>query len=65
MGLALLAMGGAALTAGRATAAGLEVGGKVPDVALTGTDGKTHRLTEEVGKRWLVLAWLPKAFTPG
>ncbi|HEY3997503.1 MAG TPA: hypothetical protein VGO93_01465 [Candidatus Xenobia bacterium] len=36
-----------------------------PDVALPGTDGKTHTMRENIGKSWTVVAWYPKAFTSG
>ncbi len=46
-------------------AAALEVGAPAPAFALQGSDGKLHRLADHVGKRGVVLAWFPKAFTPG
>ena len=55
----------ALLTAGAALAGDLAVGAKAPDFALTGSDGREHRLAEYVGKQGVVLAWFPKAFTPG
>ena len=42
-----------------------EVGQPAPDFSLPGTDGKTHTLAEHRGKRAVVLAWFPKAFTKG
>ena len=50
-----------------ATAAAAEpkVGEKAPDFTLAGSDGKTYALADFVGKRGVVLAWFPKAFTPG
>ena len=50
-----------------ATAAGadsLAVGEPAPAFALTGSDGRVHRLADHRG-RWVVLAWFPKAFTGG
>jgi peroxiredoxin Q/BCP len=41
------------------------VGGRAPEFSLAGSDGKTHTLSEEKGKRAIVLAWFPKAFTGG
>ncbi len=41
------------------------MGAKAPDFALSGSDGREHRLAEYVGKQGVVLAWFPKAFTPG
>jgi peroxiredoxin Q/BCP len=55
----------ALLTAGSAQAAGLRVGDKAPDFALAGSDGREHQLADYVGKQRVVLAWFPKAFTPG
>lgn len=48
-----------------AAAHALEVGQKAPDFALQGSDGKTYRLADFTGKQGFVLAWFPKAFTPG
>lgn len=54
------------LFAGTARAAEpLEPGAKAPDFTLRGSDGETYRLAQFVGKRGVVLAWFPKAFTPG
>jgi peroxiredoxin Q/BCP len=44
---------------------GLAVGGTAPDFALQGSDGKVHRLSDSRGKRAVVVAWFPKAFTGG
>ena len=43
----------------------LEVGEPAPGFSLLGSDGRTHRLEEYAGKQGVVLAWFPKAFTPG
>jgi peroxiredoxin Q/BCP len=40
-------------------------GSQAPGFALQGSDGRQHRLADHVGKRGVVLAWFPKAFTPG
>jgi peroxiredoxin Q/BCP len=50
---------------GTATAAELKLGDMAPDFALIGSDGKTYRLSDYRGKQAVVLAWFPKAFTPG
>ncbi len=42
----------------------LKPGDMAPDFALSGSDGRTHRLKELAG-RPVVLAWFPKAFTGG
>src|SRR5262245_38343632 len=56
-----------ALLAGAAGARAEELapGAKAPDFALQGSDGRTYRLAEFKGKQAVVLAWFPKAFTPG
>jgi peroxiredoxin Q/BCP len=61
LGAALAAL----LVARAAAAADLAVGAKAPDFALAGNDGATHRLADHAGREAVVLAWFPKAFTPG
>jgi peroxiredoxin Q/BCP len=46
-------------------AAELKVGDMAPDFTLQASDGKTYRLADFKGKRAVVLAWFPKAFTSG
>ncbi len=48
-----------------APAAALEPGEMAPAFSLPGSDGRTHALSDSVGKQGVVLAWFPKAFTPG
>ena len=36
-----------------------------PNFTLPGSDGKTYTLSSYRGKQAVVLAWFPKAFTPG
>ena len=48
-----------------AGAADLEVGQKALDFTLHGAGGARYTLAEHVGKRGVVLAWFPKAFTAG
>jgi peroxiredoxin Q/BCP len=43
----------------------LQVGDPAPDFELLGSDGKTYRLADYRGRQAVVLAWFPKAFTPG
>jgi peroxiredoxin Q/BCP len=43
----------------------LKAGDMAPGFSLQGSDGKTHTLAEHRGKRAVVLAWFPKAFTAG
>jgi peroxiredoxin Q/BCP len=46
-------------------AAELAPGDPAPDFALPGSDGATHRLADHRGRRAVVIAWFPAAFTPG
>ena len=46
-------------------AAALEVGEPAPDFLFEGSDGSLHRLSEHRGQRGVIVAWFPKAFTPG
>jgi peroxiredoxin Q/BCP len=55
----------ALVTAGSAQAVDLSVGDKAPAFALAGSDGREYRLADYVGRQGVVLAWFPKAFTPG
>ena len=50
--------------AGVAAAESLAPGSKAPPFSLQGSDGRSHSLAEYAG-RGVVLAWFPKAFTPG
>ena len=66
LSLALTAALGIAIALTPALAAAdLAVGDPAPAFSLPGSDGKTHSLAEHRGKRAVVLAWFPKAFTPG
>ncbi len=42
-----------------------KVGDKAPDFKLTGSDGKEYSLADFAGKKAVVIAWFPKAFTGG
>ena len=47
-------------------AADLAVGDRAPAFALSGSDGETYELDDLLTRhRGVVLAWFPKAFTPG
>lgn len=63
--IALLGLGIAAASATLAAAGELKVGDPAPAFAMPGSDGKTHSLADYKGKSGVVLAWFPKAFTPG
>jgi thioredoxin-dependent peroxiredoxin len=64
---ALLTLGlAAALTMGAmAQTTELKVGDAAPDFTLPASDGKTYTLSDFKGKKAVVLAWFPKAFTGG
>ncbi len=42
-----------------------KVGEKAPDFTLKASDGKEYSLSQFAGKQAVVIAWFPKAFTPG
>jgi peroxiredoxin Q/BCP len=43
----------------------LKVGDLAPDFSLQASDGKTYKLADFKGKKAVVVAWFPKAFTQG
>ena len=43
----------------------LKVGDAAPAFELPGSDGKTYKLADFRGKQAVVIAWYPKAATPG
>src|ERR671930_426639 len=57
----VLGLAGAAM----AQTADLKVGDQAPNFKLQATDGKTYQLSDFKGKRAVVLAWFPAAFTRG
>lgn len=54
-----------AVTVMAQTAIELKVGDAAPDFRLQASDGKTHSLSDFKGKKAVVVAWFPKAFTSG
>jgi peroxiredoxin Q/BCP len=60
---AVLGMG--TVLAGAALAAELKVNDQAPPFTLPGSDGKTYSLSDFKGKKGVVVAWYPKAFTGG
>jgi peroxiredoxin Q/BCP len=63
----LLTMGlAAALAVGAgAQSTELKVGDPAPDFKLQASDGKSYQLSDFKGKKAVVVAWFPKAFTQG
>ena len=53
------------MAAGLAGAAELQVGDPAPDFKLEASDGNTYQLSSFKGKKPVVVAWFPKAFTKG
>jgi len=53
------------VSAGAQAPAPLKVGDPAPDFTLIGSDGKTYSLADYRGKKAVVIAWFPKAFTQG
>ncbi len=43
----------------------LQPGDPAPSFTLPGSDGRTYSLSDFKGKKTVVLAWFPKAFTGG
>src|SRR5215211_9476892 len=52
-------------TAAMAQTAELKVGDPAPNFKLQASDGKTYQLSDFKGKKAVVVAWFPKAFTQG
>ena len=46
-------------------AAQLREGDEAPDFTLPASDGRTYKLSDYRGRQAVVIAWFPKAFTPG
>ena len=42
-----------------------KVGDSAPDFEMQGSDGKTYKAKDFVGKRAVIIAWFPRAFTGG
>ena len=43
----------------------IQPGDTAPDFALSGSDGRTYRLSDYRGKQAVVLVWFAKAFSAG
>lgn len=62
-----VAIAGLAIAVGMSAdaAAELKVGDDAPSFELKGSDGKIYRMSDLKGKKAVVIAWYPKAFTGG
>ena len=56
---------GSFLLAGLTALAAPGVGDAAPGFTLPGSDGQTYSLSQFAGKKPVVVAWFPKAFTGG
>jgi thioredoxin-dependent peroxiredoxin len=65
LGMAGLVLGVATMAFAQAPAVELKVGDKAPNFKLQGSDGKTYNLADFAGKKAVVVAWFPAAFTKG
>jgi peroxiredoxin Q/BCP len=64
MAFGIVAALSASLTA-QAPPVELKVGDTAPDFSLQASDGKSYKLSDFRGKKAVVVAWFPKAFTQG
>ena len=64
LALAAAVLVAAPVLAGDATKP-LAAGDPAPAFSLPGSDGKNHGLAEYAGRKVVVVAWFPKAFTGG
>ncbi|MCC7083390.1 MAG: peroxiredoxin [Pirellulales bacterium] len=55
----------AAIGTAKLYAAELKVGDPAPSFELRASDGKMYKLNDFKGKQAVVIAWFPRAFTPG
>jgi peroxiredoxin Q/BCP len=62
---AVLAVVAALFGASSAFAADAKVGQPAPAFEFQGVDGALHSSAELYGEQGVVVAWFPKAFTPG
>jgi len=65
MNLRSLLVGLLAWTPLVAVASEPEIGAPIPDFEFQGEGGELHRRADFLGKRGVVIAWFPKAFTSG
>ena len=60
-----LSMAAVAMAQAPPPAGGPQAGDAAPAFSLPGSDGAAHSLADFKGKKAVVLAWFPKAFTGG
>jgi peroxiredoxin Q/BCP len=60
-----LSMAAVAMAQAPPPAGGPQVGDAAPAFSLPGSDGATYTLADFKGKKAVVVAWFPKAFTGG
>jgi peroxiredoxin Q/BCP len=60
-----LSMAAVAMAQAPPPAGGPQAGDAAPAFSLPGSDGAAHALADFKGKKAVVLAWFPKAFTGG
>src|SRR5919112_3632230 len=65
MAMGLVAALGVGVMAQAQSTTELKVGDPAPNFKLQATDGKTYQLSDFKGKKAVVVAWFPKAFTQG
>jgi peroxiredoxin Q/BCP len=65
MAMGLVAALGVGVMAQAQSTTELKVGDQAPNFKLQATDGKTYQLSDFKGKKAVVVAWFPKAFTQG
>src|SRR5512132_1684457 len=63
--LMVMTLGVFGLALASASAGDLKVGDPAPNFKLQASDGKTYQLSDFKGKKAVVVAWFPKAFTQG
>ena len=64
-GLLALAGGWLSLAAASEAPRHVRVGQPAPDFDLPGSDGRRYRLSDYIGRKAVIIAWFPQAFTGG
>jgi thioredoxin-dependent peroxiredoxin len=64
-GCALVAATCFSMISGAAFAEVPKVGDTAPDFEMQGSDGKTYKAKDFIGKKAVIIAWFPRAFTGG